>query len=71
MDPTDDDIEGSLFDTAGESGDDTGMSAYGEYDAIRLPVDDLNGASSAMAQSTQATARIYRCQWQWRRDGLQ
>ncbi|QBZ55973.1 hypothetical protein PoMZ_00879 [Pyricularia oryzae] len=47
-------IDNNLFDTAGESGDDTDMSAYAEeYDEIRLPVDDLRGASSAMTQSTQ------------------
>lgn len=35
---------------AGESGE-TDMSPSGEKDDIRLPVDDLNGASNAMTQS--------------------
>lgn len=35
--------------SAGDSGDDTDMSVCGEKVDITLPVDDLKGASSAMA----------------------
>jgi hypothetical protein len=36
---------------AGESGDDTDISPPGAYDDMILPVDDLKGASSAIAGS--------------------
>lgn len=42
-------IDMNLLESAGESGDETDMSACGEKADIRLPVDDLRGASRAMA----------------------
>ena len=47
-------IDMNLLETTGESGDEMDMSVCGEKADIRLPVDDLRGASRAMACTTRS-----------------
>jgi hypothetical protein len=54
-------IEASLELTAGDSGEEIDMSAWDEKADIVLPVDDLNGASRAMAGQTRPLGG----QWRW------